>query len=58
MVPDEQFAERVTLLLAIPYDRVAAVAEYLRELSAGRIALEECWTQDEGVWAKPLADGA
>jgi len=40
---DEQFAEKVTLILVIPYDRTEQVAALLREWTNGQTALEDTW---------------
>ena len=39
---DLQFAERVSMLLGVPYDRWDAVARLLGELTNGAIALDRC----------------
>jgi len=39
---DPQFADRVSMLLAVPYDRWDAVARLLSELTSGGIGLARC----------------
>lgn len=41
-IKDAEFAERVSMVLAVPYDRWDAVARLLSELSNGRIDLARC----------------
>ena len=40
-IQEESFTDRATLLLSIPYDQEAPVAELLRELTNGRVLLAE-----------------
>jgi putative IMPACT (imprinted ancient) family translation regulator len=53
----ESFAEQVTLELAVPYDGSEHLAAALRDLTSGRLALEECWSASAGVWLRPAASG-
>ena len=59
---DEQFTEKVTLVLVIPYDRTEQVAALLREWTNGQIALEDMWTENAINPQPPMrnstADGA
>lgn len=41
-VEEEAFAERVTLTLAIPYDRWDEMARQVREMTNGQVDLEHC----------------
>jgi len=51
----ESFAERVALELAVPYAALEQVSALLRDVTRGRLALEECWLPGAGVWMRPTA---
>ena len=42
----ESFTNRVTLELAVPYDRADEVCNLLRELTSGQVALDQSWLRD------------
>lgn len=46
IVEDTTFAKEVTMLLAVPYERARQVADALRDMSSGQIALDQCWLED------------
>jgi len=43
IVEDEQFADDVTMRIAVPYDRVDKVAALLQDVTHGRLDLEKNW---------------
>ncbi|MEA3407979.1 MAG: YigZ family protein [Chloroflexota bacterium] len=42
-VQEETFAERVTMTIAVPYDRTEMVDAFLRDVTGGRLALQDTW---------------
>jgi uncharacterized YigZ family protein len=56
IVEDPQFTERVSMVLAVPYDRWDAVARLLSDLTSGSIDLDRCQIGERyGVLAEPAA---
>ena len=45
-IEEELFAEKVTLLLAIPYERSGQVADLLLGLTKGQVRLDGSWLED------------
>ncbi len=45
-IEDTAFTDRVTMLLAVPHERVAEVAAMLSELTNGQVILGEHWVED------------
>jgi len=45
-IEEETYTNTVTLVLAVPYDRTEETGNLLRELTNGRIKLDEQWFQD------------
>jgi len=46
IVEEATFADGVVMLLAVPYEQAGRVADLLRGLSRGQIALDENWLED------------
>lgn len=63
IVEDTTFAKEVTILLAVPYESARQVADALRDMSSGQIALDQCWLEDryyviEGRGPRHVARGS
>lgn len=52
-IEDAVFADRVTMLVAVPHERVSEVTTLLNELSNGQIALDACWVEDRYYESAP-----
>lgn len=63
IVEETTFAKEVTMLLAVPYESARQVADALRDMSSGQIALDQCWLEDryyviEGRGPRHVARGS
>jgi uncharacterized YigZ family protein len=43
VIREETFAEEVTMEIAVPYDRMDALATFLRDATAGQLIMQDTW---------------